>query len=95
MILWGTSNINFFGVRVVKMNLFFMRKMMVGSKNIFFMSNPLIFNFKGFLGFFIWVNLKIPNTRIFKHTILELSYELDSKNMCYTFQTFFFSNLKA
>ena len=65
---------------------------MVGSKNIFLMSYPLIFNFQGFLGPFSRVNSEIPNARIFKHTILELSYEMDSKNMRHTFETFFFSN---
>ena len=35
------------------------------------------------------VNSEILNARIFKHTILELSYEMDSKNMRYTFETFF------
>ena len=53
------------------------------------MSLPLIFNLYGFLGPFSRVNSEIPNARIFKHTILELSYEIDSKNMQHTFETFF------
>ena len=53
------------------------------------MSHPLIFNFLVFLGTFSRVNSEIPNARIYKHTILELSYEMDSKNMQHTFETFF------
>ena len=41
-----------------------------------------------FLGPFSRVNSKIPNARIFKHTILDLSYEMDSKNIRHTFETF-------
>ena len=31
------------------------------------------------------------NLRIFQHTILELSYKMDSKSMQHTFEKFFFS----
>ena len=48
------------------------------------MPHPIIFNFY-FQGSFSRVNSEIPNARIFQHTILELSYEMDSKNMLHTF----------
>ena len=65
---------------------------MAQSKNIFLISHPQIFNFKGFLGPFSRVNSEIPNARIFKQIIFELSYEMNSKNMWHAFETFFFSN---
>ena len=63
------------GQKVVKMHFF--PENDVGLKNYF--------NFEGFFKSINRVNSGIPNDRIFQHTILELSYKLDSKNMCNTF----------
>ena len=61
-----------------------------GVKKYFF--DVSIFNI--FVGPFSRVNTEIPNAKIFKHTILKLSYEMYSKNIRHTFETFFFSQIQ-
>ena len=65
-------------------------------KERFILGVPLVINFLYFLvvffvlvGSFGRVNSGIPYVTIFQHTIFESSYELISKNLCFTFETFF------
>ena len=81
ILLWATFKINFFGVREYSKCIYFSRgKLWWGQKLFFNVLTPEI----QFLMF-----SRVNSDRIFKHIILELSYEMDSKNIRHTFEKFF------
>ena len=59
------------------------------NQKYFFDVIPPDIQFLRFLGPFSRVNSEIPNARILEQTILEMSYEMDFKNVQLTFETFF------